>query len=107
MNVTNWAQISFDAGHAAPHDETAANHGHRYLIRVYWQQVYDPRKPVKMDRAALAAIRDELAGQVLDTMLPAVETTPAGIAAWILERIPSASAAQVSADADAATKVER
>jgi len=110
MLAINWVQISFSAAHAAYHDEFESSlHGHRYMVRAYLEAKYDPILPPKLDelRTAMKALRYELHGTTIDHMLPGVSTTPAGIAAWMLERLPQCSAVRVSADDDSATMVSR
>ena len=113
MNVNSWVQITFDAGHAPVEDPCPAApdgpHGHRYLLRAYIEGVYDPKRPSPIAelRAVLADMRDELRGTVIERMLPGISTTPAGIAAWALERLPQCAAIEVSQDSDAAVRVSR
>lgn len=109
MNISEWSQVSFDAGHAADCPNTTGFHGHRYLIRAYIHGPYDPKRPSLIDevRLKLADIRTELQGTVIDQMLPGVTTTKAGIAAWVLERIPSAWSVWVGTDSDQGVEVYR
>lgn len=111
---SGWVEINFDAGHA-PVEDPCPSHpdnpaGHRYRIRAYCTGKYDPtrRPPLDILRERLTGIREEFDGQIIDLMMPGSATSPAGIAAYMLERLgPEASSVRVMADADSAMEVDR
>lgn len=113
MMYSGWVEINFSAGHraigvCASHLTTPS--GHLYRIRAYCTGKYDPSRRAPLDeiRQKLDAIHDEFAGQMIDDLTPGVMTTPAGIAAYMLERLGSdASAVRVMMDETTAMEVDR
>jgi hypothetical protein len=114
MNYLGWVQIAFEAGHA-PVEDPCPDHpnnasGHMYRIRAYCEGKYDPtrRQPMDVLKDNLAAIRSEFAGQIIDQMMPGASTSPAGIAAYMLERLsPEAISVQVRVGENEAMEISR
>ena len=114
MEYLGWIEINFAAGHA-PSEDPCPWHpdnpsGHFYRIRGYCEGKYDPsrRQPMEDLRAKLLAIREEFAGQIIDQMMPGASTSPAGIAAYMLERLsPEAISVRVMVDEESAMQISR
>lgn len=93
MRYRIWSQTTFDAGHRLVHDEFESLHGHRYRVRMYFEGTYDASKVLRP--GGLVSIRDQFHGSVIDDLLAGTESTPAGIAAWLLEQYTAANAVEV------------
>lgn len=112
MQSVIWVQINFDAAHD-PHGwvcaDTTGLHGHRYTIRAYRSEPFDPGRAHKHDtfRSSMVALREELQGDLIDRLLTGASSHPLGIAAWALERIPLATRVRVSTDDTEAVEVHR
>lgn len=97
------AKASFDASHTVPgYPGCSALHGHTWRVSV---SVGGPLEPDEngLRRVALSdslendlrRLMEELDERDLVAMLPGVVTTPEGVAAWILERLPAADFVEV------------
>lgn len=84
MQVVVSTSVTFDAGHrtALPPLCSLSPHGHRWEVRAVAEA---PDLVTLMDQ--LQAIASELQNRDLGEMLPGVPSTPAGIAAYVRERI--------------------
>lgn len=109
MRYQAWVQINFEAGHNQPHEDFYLPHGHLYRVRAIADGTYDPNgaPPIDYLRTALAEIRREFHGRPIDQMMSAAMTTPAGIAAYFLDRLQLASAIQVQVGEDSAVTMRR
>lgn len=112
MQSVVWVQINFDAAHnpvgwVCPY--TSGMHGHRYSIRAYRSSHYVEASAHSTPdlRESLLAIRTELQGTVIDNMMVGADTSLMGIATWMLERLPLATAIRVSTEDDEAVEVHR
>lgn len=115
MDYHLWVEISFDAGHLWLSEDPESSchrpgHGHRYRIRAQadGRLTVPLADKINLLRREMRRLRAELDGTVLDTMLPGVQSTPEGIAAWVLERLSDLSdSVTVSDSEDASVTISR
>lgn len=91
-------QAYFDASHVVEDMAGCSTlHGHTWLVRAAIEGpleqdengLYRVRELDVLPQHALDLLMQELDGRHLNDMLPATLTTPEGVAAWFLERLPT------------------
>lgn len=92
MDYSVTYSAEFEAAHTiAGHPECARQHGHRYRVEVRSRLRYHAERRQVTDsemlRKAVADIAAELNLRSLNEMIPAITTTPDGIASWFMERL--------------------
>jgi 6-pyruvoyltetrahydropterin/6-carboxytetrahydropterin synthase len=118
MKATISKEFKFEAAHVLPnHDGKCSRlHGHNYRAVIYVDGEIKPAdgsrdEGMVMDFADVKlgweGIRGSLDHQFLNETLPIPVTTAENIAAWILERLPFASAVTVYETDDCWAMVER
>lgn len=97
------AHAYFDASHTIQGDpQCGTDHGHTYEVIVHIfgdieKDIFGIWRVQGAEdlRERLDAIAAELDHRNLEAMMPGVQTTPEGIANWVLERIPAADTVTV------------
>jgi 6-pyruvoyl-tetrahydropterin synthase len=93
---------AFDASHVeAAVPGCSRMHGHTYRVMATVEgrlepDEYNVPRVARYAEVELVDLCMELDGRDLNQMLPGVSTTPEGIAAWFLERLPAATEIEVT-----------
>lgn len=113
MDVTSIAKARFDASHTA--DSCSRHDGHSWKVRAEVKGQLDPRTGQARGSAGLESELTRIVLEIddgnLDEMMPGANTTPEGVAAWLIERLspshPKVTAVEVEMGQYRAARVER